>query len=341
MKLKLFLAATIAATAALAPAGAPAADFYAGKAIDLIIGTGPGGGYDTYARALARHMPRFIPGNPTIVAKNMPGAGSAKAAAYLHSIAAKDGTVMGAIFPGAIMEPLLGDRAQAQYDPTRLQYVGTADNATRISFTWHGSQTKTFQDALLRKTYVSASQAGGSSRDYAYMHNKLNGAKFDVVSGYAGGTDLLLAIERGEVDGTCGFDWSSLKTQRSEWLRDKKVQILVQIALEPEPTLTQMGVPRITDFTKTDEDRKAVELIITQQVFGRPYVLPPGTPAEQVSILRSAFMKTMTDSEFLEDAKRLRLDIDALAGDKVQAIVERLYASPVAIVERAKAAVKP
>lgn len=334
-----FLALLIAAV--FAPGPLRAADFYAGKTIELIIGTGPGGGYDTYARALARHMPRHIPGNPTIIAKNMPGAGSAKATAFLHSMAPKDGTVMGAVFPGAIMEPLLGDRAQAPYDPTKLIYVGTADNATRISFTWHGSQTKTFADAMVRKTFVSASQAGGSSRDYAYMHNKLNGAKFDVVSGYAGGTDLLLAIERGEVDGTCGFDWSSLKTQRPEWLRDKKVNLLMQIALEPEPTLTEMGVPRITEFTKTEEDRKAVELIITQQVFGRPYLLPPGTPAEQVKILREAFMRTMADKEFLEDAKRLRLDITPLDGAKVQQMVEGLYSAPAALVEKAKAAVKP
>jgi hypothetical protein len=173
------------------------------------------------------------------------------------------------------------------------------------------------------------------------MHKKLNGAQFDVVSGYTGGAEILLAMERAEIDGTCGFEWASLKTQRPDWLRDKKVNVLVQVAIEPEPTLTGMGVPRIGQFTKNEDDRKALELIITQQVFGRPYVVPPETPAAQVKILRDAFMKTMADADFLEEAKRLRLDIAPLGGDKVQAIVERLYAAPGAIVERAKAAVKP
>jgi tripartite-type tricarboxylate transporter receptor subunit TctC len=342
MAFKPFPAATIAAIAmALAPAPAPAADFYAGKTIDMIVGTSPGGGFDTYARALTRHMARHIPGNPAFVVKNMPGAGSAKATAFIHSLAPKDGTVVGAVFPGAIMEPLLGDRSQAQYDPTKLQFVGTADNGTRICFAWHGSQTKTFEDALKRKTVVGASAAGGSSRDYAYMHKHLNGAQFEVVSGYKGGAEILLALERGEIDGTCGFEWASLKSQRPDWLRDKKVNVLVQVAIEPEATLTQMGVPRIGQFTKSDEDRKALDLIITQQVFGRPYVLPPETPATQVRTLREAFMKTMADKEFLEDAAKLRLDIAPLGGEKVQAIVERLYAAPPPVVERAKAALKP
>jgi tripartite-type tricarboxylate transporter receptor subunit TctC len=342
MALKPLPAATIGVfAAALAPAPAPTADFYAGKTIDMIVGTSPGGGFDTYARALTRHMSRHIAGNPAFVVKNMPGAGSAKATAFIHSQAPKDGTVIGAVFPGAVMEPLLGDKTQAPYDPVKLRYVGTADNGTRICFTWHASQTKTFQDALRRKTVVGASAAGGSSRDYAYMHNKLNGAQFDVVSGYRGGAEILLALERGEIDGTCGFEWSSLKTQRPDWLRDKKVHILVQVALEPETTLTQMGVPRITGFTKTDEDRKAMELIIGQQAFSRPYILPPNTPPAQVKVIRDAFMKTMNDGDFRADAERSRLDIDPIGGEKVQMLVEGLYAAPAQVVEKAKAAVKP
>lgn len=341
MKLGPLFAATIGAAAAFAPAPVPAAEFYAGKTIDMIVGTSPGGGFDTYARTLARHMPRHIAGSPAFVVKNMPGAGSVKATAFIHSMAPKDGTVIGAVFPGAIMEPLLGDKTQAPYDPTKFNYVGTADNGTRICFTWHTSQTKTFEDALRRKTIMGASQAGGSSRDYAYLHNKLNGAQFEVVSGYRGGAEILLALERGEIDGTCGFEWSSLKTQRPDWLRDKKVHILVQVALEPEATLTKMGVPRITGFTKTDEDRKAMELIIGQQVFSRPYILPPDTPAAQVKFIRDAFLKTMADGEFRADAERSRLDIDPIGGEKVQTLVEGLYSAPTQIVEKAKAAVKP
>jgi tripartite-type tricarboxylate transporter receptor subunit TctC len=332
-------AAALTMAAAIPPAGA--ADFYAGKTIDFVIGSNPGGGYDIYARAIARHIVRHIPGNPSIVPKNLPGAGSAKATTFIYSVAPKDGTALGAAFPGAIMEPLLGDRAKATYDPPKLQYVGTADNGTRVCVTWHAAPTKTFEDARQRKTILGASQAGGSSRDYAYMHNKLNGTRFEIVSGYKGTVDILLAMERGEVEGLCGYDWTSLKTQRPDWLRDKKVNILVQVALEPEAALTQLGVPRIANFVSNDDDRKALELIITQQVFGRPYFLPPGTPADRVQLLRDAFMKTMADPAFLEDAKKQRLDIDALDGEKVQKMVEALYAAPAAIVERAKAAVKP
>jgi tripartite-type tricarboxylate transporter receptor subunit TctC len=342
MQLASLLAATIAVIAMLlAPAPARAAEFFAGKTVEIIVGTSSGGGFDTYARTLARHMPRHIPGNPSFVVKNMPGAGSAKATAFIHSLAPKDGTVIGAVFPGAIMEPLLGDRSQAQYDPTKLQYVGSADNGTRICLTGATSQTKTFEDALTRKTVVGASAAGGSSRDYAYMHKHLNGALLEVVSGYKGGAEILLALERGEIDGTCGFEWSSLKAQRPEWLRDNKVNVLVQVGLEPEAMLSKMGVPHIMKFTKPDDNRKALELIISQQVFSRPYILPPNTPAAQIKTIRDAFMRTVADGEFRADAERLRLDLDPIDGEKVQALVEGLYSAAAAVVEKAKAAIKP
>ena len=328
-----------AALAAIAPAAA--ADFYAGKTIDFMIGSNPGGGYDIYARTLARHIVKHIPGNPVIVPKNLVGAGSAKAAAYMQSIAAKDGTVLGAVFPGALMEPLLGDRAKAQYDPPKFQYVGTADNGTRLCAIWHGSQTKTLEDAQKRKTILGASQAGGSSRDYGYMHNHLNGTKFEIVSGYKGSVDIMLAIERGEVDGMCGYDWSSIRTQRPHWIAEKKINILVQVALEPNPELTAMGVPMIWKYIKNDDDKKVAELIVTQQVFGRPYFVPAGTPSDRVNILRAAFDKTMTDPAFLEDAKKQRLDIEPLGGARVQQLIENLYAAPARMIERAKAAVKP
>jgi tripartite-type tricarboxylate transporter receptor subunit TctC len=332
------LAATFAALS-MVPAGAE--DFYAGKTIDFIIGSNPGGGYDTYARALARHITRHIPGNPQIIAKNMPGAGSGKAAAYMEKIAPKDGTALGAVFPGAIMEPLLGNKAKAQYDPPKFQYVGSADNGTRMCVTWHTSKTKTFEDAQKRKTVLGASQAGGSTRDYGYMHNHLNGTKFEIVSGYKGSVDILLAIERGEVDGMCGYDWTSLRTQRPQWLAEKKVNIILQVALEPEATLTKMGVPQIYKYVKNDEDKKIIDLVITQQVFGRPYFLPAGTPPERVKLMRDAFDATVKDPAFLEDAKKTRLDIEPIGGAKIQTMIEGLYAAPAALVERAKGAVKP
>jgi tripartite-type tricarboxylate transporter receptor subunit TctC len=321
---------------------AHAEPFYKGKTIDFIIGSNPGGGYDIYARTLARHLPRHIPGNPDIVPKNMPGAGSAKAATFLFQQGAKDGTQLGAIFPGAIMDPLLGEHAgKAAYKPTEFNFVGSADNTTRMCVTWHTSKSKTYADAMRRKTVLGASQAGGSTRDYAYMQNKLTGTQFDIVSGYKGSVDILIAMERGEVEGMCGYDFSSLRGQRPQWLAEKKVNILVQVAAESNPELDKMGVPTLWKFVKNDDDRKVIELVVSQQIFGRPYFLPPGVPLERVKVIRDAFLATVKDEAFLADAKKARIDIEPVGGAKVQDVVAKLYGAPKRLIERAKWATTP
>ena len=330
-----------AVLAGLMTAPAAAADFYAGRTIDFVIGSDVGGGYDIYARAIARHLGRFIPGNPGIVAKNQPGAGSARAASFVYSVAPKDGTVIGAVFPGVIIEPLLSERPQALFDPVKFQFLASADNATRVCATHERSKIRTFEEARKQKAVMGGSAAGASTRDYVNMHRKSMGALFELVTGYKGTSEILLAMERGEVDGLCGFDWSSLKSQRPAWLRERKVNVLLQVNLEPEDELTRMGIPQVWPYIKDDTDRKAVELILGQQVFGRPYVAPPGVPAEQIAILRTAFMATMRDKDFLADAEKARIDVAPSSGEKVQALVERLYATPKAIVERAKDLVRP
>jgi tripartite-type tricarboxylate transporter receptor subunit TctC len=337
------VALALAACLSIASASAAAAeDFYKDKTIDFIVGGNAGGGYDVYARAIARHLPRHIPGAPTIVVKNMQGGGSAKAASFLVLQGAKDGTMIGAVFPGAIMEPLLGTRAgKFPYDPRQFQYLGTANNATRICASWHGSKTSTFDDALKRTTIMGASQAGGSTRDYAYMLKHLTGAKFDVVAGYKGTVDMIIALERGEIEGLCGYDFSSLRTQRPDWIRDKKVNLLVQLGLEADPELTRMGVPEVWKYVKSAEDRKVIELIVTQQVLGRPYFAPPGVPADRLKLLRDGFAATFKDKAFLADAQKMRIDIEPLDGAKVQALVEKLYTSPKELIERAGRASAP
>jgi tripartite-type tricarboxylate transporter receptor subunit TctC len=325
----------------LAAAPAAAAEFYAGKTIERVVGSDVGGGYDIYARAIARHLPRHIPGQPTIVAKNQPGAGSSRAAAYIYSVAPKDGTVIGAVFPGVIIAPLLQERVQASFDPAKLQFLASADSATRVCATYERSGIKTFADALQRKAIMGASAVGASTRDYANMHRKSSGALFEVVSGYKGTADILLAMERGEVDGLCGWDWSSLKSQRPDWLRDRKVNVLVQVNAEAEDELTRLGVPPVWQFVKEEIDRRAVELIIGQQVFGRPFIAPPGVPAAQIATLRSAFAATLQDKQFLADAEKLRIDVNPSSGRKVQETVEKLYATPKLVVERARELVKP
>jgi tripartite-type tricarboxylate transporter receptor subunit TctC len=316
-------------------------EFYAGKTINLIIGGNPGGGYDIYARTLGRHLASHLPGSPDIVPMNMPGAGSAKAASYLYTISPKDGSEIGAIYPGAVMDPLLGKYHSLSYDPSKFQYLGTLDSGSRVCITYNTSMTKTYEDAQNRKTVLGASQAGGSTRDYAYMLNKLTGTKFDIVSGYKGSVDILLAMERGEIEGMCGYDWSSLKSQRPDWIRDKKVNILLQVGINPEPTLTEQGVPTLWKFIHSPEDRKVAELIVSQQLFGRPYLAPPGTPADRVKALRDAFSATVKDQAFLADAKTTHVDIAPLSGERIQAVIEGLFASPRPIIERAAKVTSP
>lgn len=329
-----------AAAAALLAAPASAQDLYRGKTIQFNIGGSPGGGFDTYARVIARHLPEHIPGTPSVVPRNMPGAGSRKAASYMYSVAPKDGTEIAAIFPGAIMAPLLDERGKAKFDATSFIYLGSAAKGTRVCVTWHESKTKTYEDAQQRETILGASQRGGATRDFPAFQNKLTGTQFKLVSGYRGTQDMILAMERGEVEGLCGYYWSSLKTQKADWVRDGKLNILVQMAMEPHPELTKMGVPEIWKYVKNDEDRRLIELLVSQQIFGRPYIAPPGVPADRVNILRSAFSAVFVDEAFLKDAARARLAISPTSGIDVQRLVAKLYETPKKIVQRAQEAIK-
>jgi tripartite-type tricarboxylate transporter receptor subunit TctC len=332
-------AGTIAAAIGAAPAMAQ--DYYAGRTIEFVVGGDSGGGYDIYARAVARHLARHIPGNPTIVVKNMPGAGSTRAGIYISSVAPKDGTSIGAMMPGAIIGPLLDDKPNLQFDPTKVLYVGTADSGVRVCATYGTSKIKTFEDAQKQKTILGASSAGGATRDYAYMHNHTAGSKFEVVSGYKGTVDVALAMERGEVDGMCGWDWSSVKSQKSDWISEKKANVLVQVSLEPLDELTERGVPHIWKFVPKEDDRKVAELVVSQQVFQRSYIAPPQTPAEPLGILRTAFDAAMKDPAFLADAEKMKISITPLGGGKVQDLIARLYSTPREFVDRAKVVIKP
>jgi len=318
-----------------------AGDYYAGKSIDLLIGAPPGGGYDIYARALARHYGRHIPGQPTIVAKNMPGAASARAAGFISTLAPTDGTAIAALMPGGVVGPLLDEKAETLFDPTKVLYLGTANNGTRICVSRKDSKIKTFDDALTQKASFGGVSTSDSTRGYGYMHKKTSGAKYDVVSGYSGTAEIALAMERGELDGVCGWDWASFKSQRPDWIRDNKANLLLQVGLEPNEELTRMGVPSVFKYVTNEDDRKVVELIISQQVFQRSYIAPPGLPAELLDTLRSAFDATMRDREFLHDAETIRIDISPLPGAKVQELVQKIYAAPKDIVARARQAINP
>ena len=316
-------------------------NFYDGKTVSLIVGNAAGGGYDAAARALARHMRKYIPGVANIVVKNMPGAGSAKAAQYISTIAAKDGTALGAIMPGAIMGPLLDDRTAPLFDPTKVRYVGTANSGTRVCVTLKGSKIANFEDTRKVKAKFGGSAPNDSTYEYGYLHKHTSGAIYDIVSGYRGTPDMALAMERGEIDGLCGWDWSSFKSQKPDWLRDNKTNVLLQVSLDPHPELTKMGVPSVFQYVKNDQDRKVVELVISQTVFHRSYIAPPETPPAQLEVLRKAFDATVVDKQFLAEAEKARVDIEPLSGAKVQEVVAKLYASPKDVVERARKAIRP
>jgi tripartite-type tricarboxylate transporter receptor subunit TctC len=332
--------AGLLAVALLATTPAPAADFYAGKTIDLIVSNAPGGGFDIYARSIARHMQRHIPGNPTIVVKNMPGAGGARAGYHVNTVTPADGLTIGAIMPGTVMAPLLDDKPDTSFDPSKVLYLGTANSGTYVCVTFDHSKIKTLDDALTQKTVMGGVAAGNSINDIANLVKRTTGAQFNLISGYRGTVEVTLAIERREIDGTCGWNWSSAKSQKPEWIRDHKLNYLAQISLQPNAELTQLGAPEIWRYIKNADDRKVAELVVSQQSFERPYFVAHGTPADLTNILRDAFDATMRDPQFLAEAQKIGVDISPISGAKVQALVQQLYATPKDVIERAKQAIR-
>jgi hypothetical protein len=331
----------VAAGVPLLSAPAAAQDYYAGKTIDLVVGNYPGGGFDIYARAVARHLGRNIPGNPNVVVKNMPGAGSAKAGVHISQVAPKDGLSIGAVTPGAIVGPLLDDKPQSMFDPSKVTYLGTANSGTRICVTYDKSKVRSFKQALTEKMLVGAVAPGDAVHDFAFMIRRTTGAPFSVIPGYKGTLDVTLAMERLEVDGACGWEWSSAKAQKPEWIRDGKLNFLVQIGPRPNAELTKMGVPRLDDYMKDEDSRRVMELIVSQQAFQRPYFIAMGTPDAYVTILRNAFDATMRDELFLADAAKLRIDVSPLPGTTVQELVQKFYTTPKNIVEQGRRAIRP
>ncbi|MCC6888875.1 MAG: hypothetical protein IT536_10095 [Hyphomicrobiales bacterium] len=314
-----------------------ATDFYAGKQIQMRIGAAAGGGYDFYGRLVARHLGRHIPGTPTIVTSNMPGAGARKLASYLFSMAARDGTEIGALSPNSIVGPLIDSNLRDRYDPRQFHYIGTVDTGVRVCITWGPSPTKTFADAQQRKTILGATSSGGAPRDFAVFLNAVAGAKFEIVTGYKGTDEILLAMEKGEVEGICGFEWVSLISQKPDWIRDRAINILVQMAFDASEEISRLGVPTIWKYLEGEDDRRIMEFLVSEQQFQRPFVLPPGTPKERVDILRAAFDAMIEDASFVAATKKFGLNITPAPGAAVQAMVDKLYATPANLVERSEA----
>jgi tripartite-type tricarboxylate transporter receptor subunit TctC len=310
----------------------------------VIVGSSAGGGYDIYARLLARHMPRHIPGNPAMVVTNMAGAGSNAAAAYIYNVAPQDGTAIGALQNSAVLDALLdallGDTRRLRHDATKFVHLGSATIDHYVCIARADAAVKSFQDLLTQELIIGASQPGTSTRDYPAMLNNMTGSRFRLVSGYPGTREITLAIEKDEVKGLCGFSWSSLRAQRPDWLKSGFIRVLVQEHDQGHPEITRLGVPLAVDFARTPENRRVMELIYSSETFGRPYMVSPGVPADRLAALRKAFMATMRDQELLAEAQKLGVVIDPISGEELQALAERIFATPVAIVEQAKRALE-
>ena len=314
------------------------ASFYKGKTVSVVIASAPGGGFDTYGRLIARHIGAHIPGNPTVVAQNMPGAAGATAAYYVTAVAPKDGTVLGAIHPGNIIEPVLGDKRKVRYDPAAFRYIGNANRDVYVCVVRTDAPATTFEEARKTQLVMGSGGEAASTRDFPLLLNAVLQTKFKVVLGYSGNREVQLAIEKGEIHGQCGAAWASVFATHPDWFRSGLVKVLVQEASVGNPDLDRQGVPKSVDFAGNAEERSALDLVYSQEQFGRPYVMAADVSADRLAAMRRAFMDAFKDPAFIAEAKKMNLDVEPMSGEDLQALVARVYDTPPQVVDRVKAA---
>ncbi|MEK9683075.1 MAG: hypothetical protein VW226_00880 [Rhodospirillaceae bacterium] len=307
--------------------------FYSGKSVTMLIGAGAGGGYDTYSRVLANHMGRNIPGTPNIIAKNMPGGASIKAANYLYNVAPKDGSVIAAVFNTLPFAPIVGKKGP-KFDIYKFAWIGSMGKHQNICAMWHQSPTKSISDARQRRTVVAATGATGNAAVFPKIFNSAAGTKFKVVTGYKA-AGARLAVTRGEADGICGMSYQTLVASNPAWFQEKKLNIIAQIGLKPHPDMK--GVPMALDLIQGEAERDLLTFLMIPQEMGRPYTAAPGLPKARIAALRSAFDATMKDPKFLADAKRTRLVLDPINHKQMTALVKQLGAMPKNTIASARA----
>jgi len=333
------IAAAAIAISLGASAGAQAPEaFFKGRQITFLIGAGAGGGYDAYYRTFARHVVHHIPGEPTIVPKNMPAASGLAAANTLYTAAERDGATIGA-FPNNIpMDPLFGNPG-ARYDPRKLNWLGSIGKLENVCATWITSPVKTIAQAREREVVVAAAAATSNSAIMPKVLNALLGTRFKPIMGYDPGSGMTLALESGETEGVCGLSWSTIKAARPHWIKDNKLNVIVQLALAKLPELP--GVPSALDLVTDPVKKQVLGLILVRQELGRPLAAPPGVPADRLEILRSAFDATMTDPQFLAEAAKLELEIEPLSAPEIDKLLADAFATPKPIVQEAAALIEP
>jgi tripartite-type tricarboxylate transporter receptor subunit TctC len=312
--------------------------FYRGRTINLVIGYSVGGGYDLHGRLLARHLGKHIPGNPGIVVQNMPGGGSLRAANFLYNAAPKDGSTIGVFSRGMAMEPLIG-ASNTNYDSRKFTWIGSSTNEVSVCATSLGSKVKTWDD-LLTTPFTVAGEGSGSDPDiFATMIKNVFGAKLRLVAGYPGSSEMTLAIERGEVDGRCGWTWSSIKLQRPDWIKEHRLNLLVQLASQRSRELAD--VPLLVEHATTQRQREIVNVILGRQVMGRPLVAPPGIPEDRKEALRQAFDATMTDPDYVAEAAGRGIEVNPVSGAELDKLLADLYATKPEIIAEVRAIIVP
>ena len=317
-------------------APATAADFYKDKSISIVIGSAAGGSYDAYARIVARNIGRYIPGNPTMVPRNMPGAAGMQTAHFIYDAAPKDGTALGATLNTVPMSQLL-DPGKVTFDCAAFNWIGAVASPANVLATWHTSGIKTIEDAQKKEALIGATTPGTTMEMYPLMANNLFGTKFKVITGYIGGAEINVAMERGEVQGRGANTYVAYRFQNGDWIRDKKINFIFQMTLTRDPSLPD--TPTLLEYAKTDEQKKIISLMATTETVGRSIMAPPKVPADRVALLRKALMDVVKDKQFLDDADKAQLDINPIPGEKLQAMVADLVATSPAIVEKYKKAV--
>jgi tripartite-type tricarboxylate transporter receptor subunit TctC len=311
--------------------------FYAGKQLTIIAGSAVGGGYDLLTRLMARHLGRHIEGNPTIVVQNMPAAASLAATNYIYNTAPKDGTVLALIQRGMLLARLTNPSG-VRFELDKLNWIGSLNSETGLVLAWHTAPHRTAQD-LFEQELIVGGHAGVEPELTPRLYNALLGTRFKIVTGYNGTAEIALAMERGEVSGIGDWSWTSLKKVRPDWLRDKKVRLLMQGALQPDPELKDL--PSALDFVRNDADRRVLELFFTQKTVARPVIAPPGIPAERLAVLRAAFAALAKDGDFLADAERSGLEAAPLDGESVDRIIALIAGTPAELAERLTKAIAP
>lgn len=337
MTRRLWLSLLAIGYAALCSGPASADDYFKGKQVTLMAGSAPGGVNDAYARLLSRHLSKHIPGNPTIVFQNVPGAGGAVLANQLYAIAPRDGTAIGQVQRTLLLDPLLLDKS-FNFKPLEFNWLGSLNRETNVLIVSGDSKVRSIDDAKQIEAVLAAEGADTDGVIYPMLVNQFLSTKFRVVSGYNGDAGMMLAIERGEADGRGGVPWSAIKLSSAQKLRDGKIRVILQLGITPNPELP--GIPSLLDLVKSDVQRQVLELLFARQEMGRPFVLPPGVPAERVTMLRKAFVDATKDPEFLADAQKLNFEIDVMGGEEMQRLMQQLYAKPKEVYDEAKRAIK-